>query len=267
MERLNSRQSTIFRCIEEHGSISLRDLFSRFDASEATIRRDLALLEERELIMRRRGEAYVLKKSLESAFVQREHRNQLSKQRIARLAASHIQEHDTIILDAGTTTLEIAKLLVERSNLTVLTNSLPVANTLAHTNVSLLLAGGHLFSQNMSTQGPEAEAFFKKVEVNKSFIGASGVRASIGLETLNPYEAEIKRLMVQSAKQVWAVIDASKFDTAGINVFCTFGELDYIVTDQAIADVAIAQRLKEQNVRVLVPGTTEIAEKTTVRGA
>ncbi|MDI9430037.1 MAG: DeoR/GlpR family DNA-binding transcription regulator [Spirochaetota bacterium] len=255
MERLNSRQNTIFRCIEEHGSIPLRDLFARFDVSEATIRRDLALMEEEQLIMRRRGEAYVLKKSLESAFVQREHRNAIAKQRIARVAASFIQEHDTIILDAGTTTLEIAKLLVERSNLTVLTNSLPVANTLAHTNVSLLLAGGHLFSQNMSTQGPDAEAFFKKVEVNKSFIGASGVRSSIGLETLNPYEAEIKRLMVQSAKQVWAVIDAEKFDTAGINVFCTFDELDYIITDQAIRDETVRAKLKEHHVQVLVPGS------------
>lgn len=254
MESLNSRQSTIFRHIEEHGSIALRDLFSRFDASEATIRRDLALLEEHELIMRRHGEAYVLKKNLESAFTQREYRNQGAKQRIARLAASHIEESDTIILDAGTTTLEIAKLLVDRSNLTVLTNSLPVANILAGTNVSLLFAGGHLFSQNMSTQGPDAESFFKKVEVNKSFIGASGVRASIGLETLNPYEAEIKHLMVQSAKQVYAVIDASKFNTAGINVFCTFGELDYIITDQEIADEAVARTLREEHVQVLTPG-------------
>jgi len=255
MERLNTRQITIFRFIEEHGSISLRALFGRFDASEATVRRDLALLEERGLIMRRRGEAYVLKKSLESAFALREHRNQLAKQRIARLAATLIQEHDTIILDAGTTTLEIAKLLVERSNLTVLTNSLPVANTLSQTNVSLLLAGGHLFSQNMSTQGPEAEAVFKKVEVNKTFIAASGVRASIGLETLNPYEAEIKRLMVQSGKQVYGVIDASKFDTAGINVFCAFDELDYIITDQKIADRAIMEKLKKEGVQVLTPGT------------
>ncbi len=81
------------------------------------------------------------------------------------------------------------------------------------------------------------------------------MRSSIGLETLNPYEAEIKRLMVQSAKQVWAVIDAEKFDTAGINVFCTFDELDYIITDQAIRDETVRAKLKEHHVQVLVPGS------------
>ena len=252
MESLNSRQNTIFRFIEEHGS-------SRCETSSAASTPPRPPSGVTSPLWRSTSSSCaaavrrMCSRRTSRVFTQREYRNRRAKQRIARLAASLVEENDTIILDAGTTTLEIAKLLVGRSNLTVLTNSLPVANIFAGSRVSLLLAGGHLFSQNMSTQGPDAEAFFKKVEVNKSFIGASGVRASIGLETLNPYEAEIKHLMVQSAKQVYAVIDGSKFDTAGINVFCTFGELDYIITDEAITDEAIVQKLREENVQVLTP--------------
>lgn len=253
MKSLNTRQSTILRFIEERGSINIHTLFSQIPASEATIRRDLTLLEQKQCIMRRRGEAFVLKKSLESAFQQRENINRSAKQIIAHIAAKLIQDNDTVILDAGTTTLEIARLLTQKNNLTIVTNSLPIANILAPTKVSLLFAGGHLFSQNMSTQGPDAEAFFKKIEVNKAFVGASGVRQSVGLETLNPYEAEIKRLMVRSAKQAYGVVDASKFTMAGVNVFCEFSELDFLITDKPITDTATCNVLKHNKVTVLTP--------------
>ncbi len=228
-------------------------LISHFDASEATIRRDISYLEDQKRIIRRRGEVFAIKKEKESAFTQREHLNQEAKQKIAQIAASLIDDYDTIILDAGTTTLEIARLLTHRTDLTILTNSLPVANTIAPSNISLSLAGGHLFSQNMSTQGPDAEAFFKKVEVGKTFIGASGVRKLVGLETLNPFEAEIKKLMVKAAKKVYGVIDSSKFETAGINVFCDFSDLDYIITDKPITDEQTLQLLKKHHVEVLTP--------------
>lgn len=253
VESLNTRQSTILRFIEERGSINIHTLFSQIPASEATIRRDLTLLEQKQCIMRRRGEAFVLKKSLKNAFQQRENINRSAKQIIAHIAAKLIQDNDTVILDAGTTTLEIARLLTQKNNLTIVTNSLPIANILAPTKVSLLFAGGHLFSQNMSTQGPDAEAFFKKIEVNKAFVGASGVRKSVGLETLNPYEAEIKRLMVRSAKQSYGVVDASKFNMAGVNVFCEFSELDFLITDKPITDTAMCDLLKQNKVTVLTP--------------
>ncbi len=104
VESLNNRQSKILRFIEEHGSINIHTLFSEIPASEATIRRDLALLEQKQCIMRRRGEAFVLKKSLESAFQQRENINRSAKQAIAHIAANLIQDNDTVILDAGPTT-------------------------------------------------------------------------------------------------------------------------------------------------------------------
>jgi len=253
MQSLNSRQQTLLSTIERQGTISMQALFREFEASEATIRRDLLLLEKNALVIRRRGEVFALKKELESAFQQRANLNRPAKQAIAHIAANLIQDNDTVILDAGSTTLEIARLLTQRTNLTIVTNSLPIANILAPTKVSLLFAGGHLFSQNMSTQGPDTEAFFKKIEVNKAFVGASGVRKSVGLETLNPYEAEIKRLMVRSAKQSYGVIDASKFDMAGVNVFCEFSELDFLITDKPIADTAMRDVLKQNKVTVLFP--------------
>ena len=237
--------------IAQHGATSIQNLFDRFNASEATIRRDLVLLEQQRLIIRRRGEVSIRKENQESPFDLRCKLNQEAKVKIARIAAAQIQENDTIILDAGTTTLEIAKLLTQHQNLSVLTHSLPIANVLANTSVSLSLAGGHLFSQNMSTQGPESESFFRRVEVSKAFIGASGVRRLMGLETLNPFEAKIKKLMIASARTVYAVLDATKFRTAGINVFCEFQELDAIITDQAIQDEELAQLLTQLPVTVI----------------
>lgn len=253
MDTLNTRQKTLLSLIQNQGAVSVQALFSEIKASEATIRRDLTHLEDRQLIVRRRGEAFAVKKSLESAFQQREYLSREAKQSIARIATREIREHDTIILDAGTTTLEIARLLTNYTNLTILTNSLPVANVIASTTLSLSLAGGHLFSQNMSTQGPEAEAFFKKVEVEKAFIGASGIRRLVGLETLNPFEAEIKKLMVQAAKKVYGVVDSTKFDTAGINVFCNFSDLDYLITDKPITDKETLTLLERLEVEVLLP--------------
>jgi len=253
MDTLNTRQKTVLSMIQNQGAVSVHALFSEIEASEATIRRDLTHLEDRHLIVRRRGEAFAVKKSLESAFQQREHLYKEAKEKIARIAASHIEEHDTIILDAGTTTLEIARLLTNYNDLTILTNSLPIANVIAPTPLSLSLAGGHLFSQNMSTQGPDAEAFFKKVEVGKSFIGASGIRRLVGLETLNPFEAEIKKLMVNAAKKVYGVVDSTKFDTAGINVFCNFADLDYLITEKPITDKETLALLERHDVKILLP--------------
>nr|WP_319473981.1 DeoR/GlpR family DNA-binding transcription regulator [uncultured Sphaerochaeta sp.] len=253
MDTLNTRQKSLLSLIQNQGAVSVQALFNEIEASEATIRRDLIHLENHHLIVRRRGEVFAVKKSLESAFQQREHLNKEAKQIIAHIAANQIQEHDTIILDAGTTTLEIARLLTNYHDLTILTNSLPIANIIAPSRLSLSLAGGHLFSQNMSTQGPDAEEFFKKVEVGKSFIGASGIRRLVGLETLNPFEAEIKKLMVDAAKKVYGVVDSSKFDTAGINVFCNFSDLDFLITDKPIRDEETLALLKRQGVEVLLP--------------
>src|SRR5690554_1931309 len=128
MQAMNTRQQSLLEYIEQQGSIRIQILFSQFDASEATIRRDLAFLEQSESIIRRRGEVFAIKKEKESAFEQREHLNHGPKQQIARIASQLIDAYDTIILDAGTTTLEIARQLINRKNITILTNSLPVAN-------------------------------------------------------------------------------------------------------------------------------------------
>ncbi|NCC64685.1 MAG: DeoR/GlpR transcriptional regulator, partial [Spirochaetia bacterium] len=140
MQAMNTRQKELLEYIEQEGSLRMQMLISHFNASEATIRRDISYLEDQKRIIRRRGEVFAIKKEKESAFTQREHLNQEAKQKIAQIAASLIDDYDTIILDAGTTTLEIARLLTHRTDLTILTNSLPVANTIAPSNISLSLA-------------------------------------------------------------------------------------------------------------------------------
>ncbi len=249
---MTKRQQELLEIIKEKTSVNVQELFPLFDVSTATIRKDLAALEEANLIFRKRGEAHITRTSELTAFEARCEIHKRAKQLIAAEAVKFIEDGDSIILDSGTTTIEIAKLLVDRKNLSVLTNSIPVANILANTEVSVSLSGGILFSKNMSTQGPDAEAFFRKVAVNKAFIAASGVQPDIGMASLSLFEATLKMCMIESSKTVFAVIDSSKFSNSGINLFAEFSKLDYIITEKPLTDRKLTERLAQEGVTCIV---------------
>ncbi|ADK81796.1 DeoR/GlpR family DNA-binding transcription regulator [Sediminispirochaeta smaragdinae] len=232
MQQISKRQNEILQIIKKNASINVKDLFPLYPVSSATIRKDLSILEEANLIIRKRGEAHIVDSNTLTPFELRSRINHEIKVEIAKCAVNFINDGDSIILDSGTTTLEIARLLSNKNSITVLTNSLPVATVLANTQVSVSLSGGMLFSQNMSTQGPDAEAFFSRVKVDKAFIAASGVRLNEGLAALSPFEAHLKRFMIKAANEVFGVFDSTKFDAAGINLFAGYGDIDYVITDK-----------------------------------
>ncbi|MCD8349972.1 MAG: DeoR/GlpR family DNA-binding transcription regulator [Planctomycetaceae bacterium] len=251
---MSTRRSEVLKMIRARDSIGVNELIDSFDVSPATLRKDLTYLAEQGLIVRSRGEVHVASKSTVTPFESRSVIEQQGKMAIARAAAALIEDNDSIILDSGTTTNEIAKLLVNRSDVTVLTNSLPAAFILVDSNCSVLLAGGILFKQNVSTQGPEAEEYISRVEMNKVFIAASGVRSTIGLAASSPFEESLKRRLIQSAKTVYAVLDHTKFSKSSIYLFADFDDIDYIITDREITDPAFIERFEEANVQVIVAG-------------
>lgn len=249
---MSQRRNEVLRFIKEREAIGVNELIASFDVSPATLRKDLTFLAEQGLIVRARGEVRVATKPMITPFESRSIIQQQGKMAIARAAAALIEENDSIILDSGTTTNEIAKLIGNRADLTVLTNSLPAAFILADSACSVLIAGGILFKQNISTQGPETEEYVSRVEMNKLFVSASGVRSTVGLAASTPYEESLKRRLIQSAKTVYAVLDQSKFTKSSIYLFADFSEIDYIITDKAITDPELIERFRAAEVQVIV---------------
>ena len=253
MTPINKRQNEILGLVKERSSLSVAELLPFFDVSPVTVRKDLALLEEEGLIVRTHGEVHIVKREATS-FEARRGMNMEAKSSIAKAAAELVRDGDTIILDSGTTTLEIARLLADRRGITVLTNSLPVAYALDGSQLLVSLAGGLLFHQNMSTQGPDTEKFFADVQVDKAFMAASGIRSDQGLAALSAIEAGTKRSMLKAAREVYAVVDSSKFATSSVYAYAAFEELDCVITDSPIRDPALRKRFKALGLKCLLAG-------------
>ena len=250
---LNKRQSEIYHVIKHQGSIEVRDLIPMFDVSAATIRKDLMTLEQAKLVFRTHGEVHVdtQNKSMLSLDVRSNLRSE-AKKAVAQAALEEIQDGGNIILDSGSTTLEIAKLLTGYQHLTVITNSLPIALALKDTQIMVNVIGGIFLGQNLSIQGPEAEKYLSQIEVDKAFISSSGVRREIGLTTSNSLEGRIKHCMLKAARKTYAVLDSAKFSTSSVELFADFSEIDCIITDKPIENPAQKERFEQLGTQLII---------------
>lgn len=252
---IKDRQHDIYQLIKNNGSVRVGDLIQMFSVSAPTIRKDLTALEDAGLIKRSHGTARINQDytTVQMApFEARQKLNQDAKLMIAREAVKHINEGDSILLDAGTTTLEIARLLVGRQSLTIFTNSLSVATTFNVSRVTVNLIGGIYVSENFATHGPETEETLRKIQVNKAFISSTGIRASYGLVSSDPLDASTERAMIAAADKVYAVVDASKFERSNIYPFASFEDLDYLITDKQIEEYAIREALTRAGTEIII---------------
>ena len=230
----------------------MKDIIPCFSVSAPTIRKDLTILEEAGMIIRTHGEVHMA--SHTSPITPYEARSCLhpeAKAAIARRAMAEIEEGDSIILDSGTTTIEIAKLLVDRTDLTVITNSLPIATIFSNSPVTVNVIGGLFLGRNLSTMGPDAEEFLRRIKVDKGFISSPGIRADYGLGTSHPLEASIKKSMICSSRVIYAVLDSSKLFTTSIYPFAEFSDLDYLITERPIEDPDARNTFLRANVSII----------------
>ena len=252
---LNHRQVQLLELIEARESVSVNYLIDSFQASPATIRKDLTLLESMSLIRRTRGEAHIQNKSMLPfiPFPLRSQSNITPKRLVAQEALRFIDDDDTIILDDGTTTLEIAKLLDKFQRLTVITHSGDIANLLCgKPNITVVVPGGILTAETRSLLGPYTENFYSTIEAKKFFLSTTGVRGGGGLTVTNPMEASVKKNAVQAARQVIAVFDSSKWNQTAMNLCATFQELDMIITNTgADIDESTKAILDENHVQLV----------------
>ena len=214
--------------------------------SIASIRRDLADLERSGLLKRTHGGAVSNRlTAVEPSLAQKKDQYRAEKAAIADLAASFVEPGDTILLDAGSTTTQIARALRHHRNVVVVTNALNIASELAASDLEVIVTGGNLRRGVLSQVGPIAEQTIAGLHVDKLFLAANGVDLTKGVTTPNVLEAQTKRRMVDSARSVILVADHSKFGRATFAHVCGLDRLDAIVTDEGLAErftAAIAER-------------------------
>lgn len=201
--------------VRANGAVSLRELARVVQTSEVTVRRDVRALEAEGLLDRRHGGA-VLPGGFtrESGFPQKSHLAAAEKTAIADLAASLVEEGEAIVVGAGTTTQELARRLARVPGLTVVTNSLLVAQALAHANrVEVVMTGGTLRGSNYALVGSGAEQSLQGLRVTRAFLSGAGLTAERGLSTSNMLSASVDRALVQAAAEVVVLADHTKLGT------------------------------------------------------
>ena len=227
------RRSRIVQLAEECGFVSLQQLVAEIGASESTIRRDLEYLDNQGFLQRTRGGAAFSGESL-TDFDARRQKASLQKRSIAHRVAELIQPGETVLLDGGTSTLEVARNLHNKS-LQVVTNSLPIAAVLMNqTSVELIFVGGYVYPKTGVALGDQAIAALKNVHVSRLVMSAGGVTEE-GLFNSHALLVETERQMIASAGHVTLVADHTKFGQRALSHLCPLTSVDQIVTDSGLS--------------------------------
>lgn len=247
------RRQQIIAWIEEEGSARVRELAKAFDVTEATIRQDLERLEETGRITREHGGAYLNSVPTQVASVALHHQVEMDrKQKIGALAASLVQDNETLIFDAGTTTTEVANRVLERENLTVITNALNIAMTLGSVpGFSVHMPGGEFKPPTLSLTGDKSVDYFKDILAGKLFLATAGVDVRLGLTYPSFADLQLKQAMIRAAQHVYLVADATKINQPS---FTRLGDLDLVqtfITDDGISDVQ-AKEFESRGIELLV---------------
>lgn len=251
-------QAERYQCIvsevNKHGFISVDDLMKTLSVSRSTLRRDLVELEQMNRLIRARGGAISMKNgtSHEPEIEYRKGLQQEEKHRIAEAALSFVHERDTILLDSGTTTMELAKLLGRFNSLMVATYDLYIASELSTmNNISLVVAGGMLRHKSNTMVGYFTEKVISEIHADRFFLSADAIDVDHGCMCYSIEEISVKKSMIRSAKEVILLGDHTKFETIAFINVCSLNEIDTIITGSDIDPLRLA-RLREMGINVIL---------------
>lgn len=227
---LNARQQAMLAQISREGELRIAELKQSYPVTEMTIRRDLEKLEETGVIKRTFGGAIFIGKDI--ALQERVGILTEEKIRIGRYAADLIQPGESLFIDGGTTTLQLAKFIPSGMNVTVVTNALNVAAELASKQIPVIVTGGTLLEATHSLVGPIAEQSLGNMAFDRAFLGATGLNLTHGFSNSNMYEAQIKQLAIRQAAESTVLLDHTKFGARMLVSFAVLSGIDRIVTDK-----------------------------------
>ncbi len=235
---VSDRQQVILARLEATGRVLVAHLACDLRVSAVTIRKDLQDLEQRSLLERVHGGAIATHRSKWNPSIARRFGHSgVAKAAMAEAALPFVRDGDTIILDAGTSTLALARLLRGRAkNLTVITNSVViVAELVDEAGIELISLGGAVRPHSLAMIGPLTVANLERLHADVVFLGATGASAARGLCTPNLVEAETKAAMVRSAAEHVALVGRSKIGEASLAPYCSWRELDVLITDAPLS--------------------------------
>lgn len=238
--------------LAKDGEVTVVDLAQRFAVSEMTIRRDLEALEADGTAKRVRGGAIsAVSRSYEPPRSLRTVEAAPAKRAIGEAAAALVGEGESLVIDSGTTTLELAKALHGRRGVTVVTPSLLVAAELGNEpDMRILVTGGQLRHGEMSLVGTDAENFFSDVNCDVAFIGIGGIDVERGLTEYNLDDTQVKRAAIASARRCVVLADASKVGRVAFATVAALSRVDVLVTD-APADDPLPRALTDQGAEIV----------------
>lgn len=233
----SERRREITTMIRTRGSVQVASLSELFGVSMQTIRKDLHYLEEHGVATRAYGGAIsseVVNAHVEPAIETKRVTHTEAKERIGRLAAGMVNPGESIMLDSGTTTLQIARFLPDEEDITVVTNDFDVLGVLNQKRkIKIVMLGGELRRRNMAFYGAQTVAALDDLLLDKLFLGVDGLDIERGITTHHEPEAQLNRRMVETAREVIAVTDASKFGRVCLHRIIDVADLDVLVTDTA----------------------------------
>ncbi|MEN8193791.1 MAG: DeoR/GlpR family DNA-binding transcription regulator [Bacteroidota bacterium] len=240
------------KLINEKKRVFVNDLCDLFETSAVTIRRDLQVLEEQGALKRVHGGA-ISHKSLFTglALSEKEKIKTQEKERITKYAAGLVERGDVIIIDSGSTTLQLARNLRNRTEITVITNALNVASELSKSDIKIILTGGEMDLDSLTLVGPLADEILQKISADKLFMGIDAVDFTSGLTTPSILEARTTNMMMQASGERILLVDSSKFGRRSLAVVSKINLVDKIITDDKL-DKAEIKKFEAAGVEVIV---------------
>jgi len=247
------RHQLILQQLQEHKHVEVPALCEALHVSAVTIRKDLKLLEEKELLFRTHGGA-----ALENPYIkdrpvyEKQLLNVPEKAAIVAAAARLVEAQESIIIASGTTMLALARALPPQLPLTVITSALNVGlELLQRPEIEVLQLGGYLRHSSSSVTGPHAEQVLADISCSKLFLGIDGIDLDFGLTTTNMGEARLNQQMIRAAQETIVLADSSKFGRRGFGRICGLDQVQHIITDAGISSHD-ARRLEEQGLKLTI---------------
>lgn len=247
------RREKIMELLREDGSAKVLNLAKLFKVTEVTIRQDLEKMEKDGLILREHGGAYLKNIKDQVQTFSLTHQENLDKKAvIAQKCLDFIEPGDTIILDSGSTTTEVAKGLKGRKNLTVITNALNIALILgAEPGIEVVVTGGEFKPPTLSLTGQKAADFFKGLHAQKLFLATAGISLKAGLTYPSISDLVVKKAMIDAAETTYLVADSTKMGKAAFASLGALSLIDYIITDAGVEEKH-KQLFKDNDIELIV---------------
>ncbi|MGN6322690.1 MAG: transcriptional repressor AgaR [Dyella sp.] len=253
---VEERRRLIVEYVESNGRATVEELATRFGTSTVTIRNDLESLARSGALARSHGGALPSTQTVTNDVPLniKETRSHPQKLRIGLAAAKLIKDGETIILDSGSTTVEIARQIrqLKFESLTVVTNALNIALELSGLpNIRVMMLGGLLRPTSYSLVGPDAEQALSRISADKLFLGVDGLDPLVGVTTPDPLEASLNTLMIRVSRETIAVFDASKLGQRSLSVITPISTLNTVITDHSASDEMV-EALRDAGVDVML---------------